>query len=242
MEQHPYLARGSTSLSPSMSAAQKRGLWAEIAAALNAVGPAVKIARRWRLYWARMAYECKKLAAQVGAEKRKTGGGKLGGLEGRVIAVLAHTGPASAPADFFHGNAEEDAACSSEESAEVPPAPPAAARVSVGTEPGTSGTAPRQQPRRPPRLQVLTDAASSTAADYARQSRLAEAANAEAASFHQQLLQQHRQLVEEQRATRQVLEQLVAEMRGSREANTLIATTLRQLLAALADLRAPPQH
>ncbi|XP_054919985.1 uncharacterized protein [Dermacentor andersoni] len=133
---------------------------------------------------------------------------------------------------------------SSEESSDgVPPAPPAAARVSVGTEPGTSGTAPRQQPRRPPpRQQVLEDAASRAAADYARQSRLAEAANAEAASFHQLLLQQHRQLVEEQRATRQVLEQLVAEMRGSREATTLIATTLRQLLAALAHLREPPQQ
>ncbi|XP_075559986.1 uncharacterized protein LOC142591558 [Dermacentor variabilis] len=178
------------------------------------------------------------------SRRRKTGGGKLGGLEGRVLAVLGRTGPASAPVLFLRDDSEEDTS-SEEEPAPRPPAPPAATRVSVGTEPGTSGTAPRQQPRRPPRQQLLEDAACSTAAEYARLGQQAEAANAEAANFHQLLLQQnrqhHQQLVEEQRATRQVLQQLVAEMRGSREATSLIAITLRQLLAALAHLREPPQ-
>lgn len=70
MEQHPYLARGATSLSPSMSAAHKKALWNELTAALNALGPAVKTARRWRQYWARIVHDLKKLAAQVGSEKR----------------------------------------------------------------------------------------------------------------------------------------------------------------------------
>ncbi|XP_054931766.1 uncharacterized protein [Dermacentor andersoni] len=90
----------------------------------------------------------------------------------------------------------------------------------------------------PTRQQPLEDAACRAAAEYARQGQLAEAANAEAASFHQLLLQQnrqhHQQLVEELRATRVVQQQLAAEMRGLREATGLIATTLRQLLAALA--------
>ncbi|XP_075534017.1 uncharacterized protein LOC142567726 [Dermacentor variabilis] len=95
------------------------------------------------------------------------------------------------------------------------------------------------------RQQPLEDAACRAAAEYARQGQLAEAANAEAASFHQLLLQQnrqhHQQLVEELRATRVVRQQLAAEMRGLREATGLIATTLRQLLAALARLREHPQ-
>ncbi|XP_070376976.1 uncharacterized protein [Dermacentor albipictus] len=74
----------------------------------------------------------------------------------------------------------------------------------------------------------------------------AEAANAEAASFHQLLLQQngqhHQQLVEELRATWVVQQQVAAEMRGLREATGLIATTLCQLLAALARLREQPQR
>ncbi|KAH7940516.1 hypothetical protein HPB49_019199 [Dermacentor silvarum] len=159
MEQHPYLARGATSLSPSMSAAHKKALWNELTAALNALGPAVKTARRWRQYWARIVHDLKKLAAQVGSERRKTGGGRLGGLEGRVLDVLSRTGPGYAPVDFFPDDAEH-----------------------------------------------------------------------------------HQQLVEEQRASRVVQQQLVVETRGLREATALVAATLRQLVAALArGLREPPQ-
>ncbi|KAH7936992.1 hypothetical protein HPB49_006995 [Dermacentor silvarum] len=106
MEQHPYLARGATSLSPSRSAAHKKALWNELTAALNALGPAVKTAQRWRQYWARIVHDFKKLAAQVGSEKMKTGGGRLGGLEGRVLDVLSRTGPGYAPVDFFADDAE----------------------------------------------------------------------------------------------------------------------------------------
>nr|XP_054928099.1 uncharacterized protein LOC129385491 [Dermacentor andersoni] len=70
IEQHPYLSRGATSLSPSMSAARKKAICEEIAAVLNAIGPAVKTARCWRLYWARLCYDCRRIAAQVGTEKR----------------------------------------------------------------------------------------------------------------------------------------------------------------------------
>ncbi|XP_070386368.1 uncharacterized protein [Dermacentor albipictus] len=194
-----------------------------------------------------------RLALLKRVSPRKTGGGKLGGLEGRVLDVLGRTGPDFAPVAFFADDAE---LCSNDTSgeeepahdAEVPPTPPGAAHVSVGMEPGTSGTArpsARQQPRRPPRQQPLEDAACRAAAEYAPQGQLAEEANAEAANFHQLLLQQnrqhHQQLVEELRATRQVLQQLAAEMRGSREATGLIATTLCLLQATLAHLREPPQ-
>ncbi|XP_049523979.1 uncharacterized protein LOC125945748 [Dermacentor silvarum] len=123
-------------------------------------------------------------------------------------------------------------------------------RESVGTEPGTSGTArpsTQQQPRRPRRQQQpLEDAACRAASEYARQGQLAEAANVEAVTLHQMLLDQnrqhHQQLVEELRASRVVQQQLAVEMRGMREATALIATILHQLVAALAHgLREPPQ-
>lgn len=155
-------------------------------------------------------------------------------------------GPASAPADFCGDDAEDT---SSDEqrlaTVPVPPAPPAASPMTNGTEPGTSGTtrpSTQQQPRRPPQQQPLQDAACMAAEEYARLGQLAEAANAEAANFHQLLLQQNEQLVEEMGLTRVVLQQLAAEMRGLREATDLIATTLGQLLAALDHgLREPPQ-
>ncbi|KAH7959379.1 hypothetical protein HPB49_010637 [Dermacentor silvarum] len=278
MEQHPYLARGATSLSPNMSAAHKKALWNELTAALNVLGPAVKTARRWR---------------------QKTGGGRLGGLEGRVMDALSRTGPGYAPVDFYADDAEQASSSEEEAAATRVPLPTAPPQVCVGTEPGASGTAqlfttsvdskrylpyrrptgaappaasqgariqagtdehsamtsqgvtPGQkrqlrQPRRPPRQQQpLEDAACRAAAEYARQGQLAEAANVEAVTFHQMLLEQnrqHHQLVEELRASRVVQQQLAVETRGLREATALIAATLRQLLAALAHgLREPPQ-
>ncbi|KAH7965386.1 hypothetical protein HPB49_007036 [Dermacentor silvarum] len=117
-----------------------------------------------------------------------------------------------------------------------------------GIWPTDSGTitgrpSAQQQPRRPPRQQQpLEDAACRAAAEYARKGQLAEAANVEAISFHRMLLDQNRQLVEEPRASRVVQQQLGLEMRGLREATALIATTLRQLVAALAHgLRESPQ-
>ncbi|XP_070378922.1 uncharacterized protein [Dermacentor albipictus] len=127
---------------------------------------------------------------------RKTGDGKLGGLEGRMIDVLGRTGPASAPVEFFGDDSKDTSGEEEPPDVPMPPAPPAAAHLSNGTEPGTSGTArlsARQQPRRPPRQQPLEDAACREAAEYARQGQLAESANAAAANFHQLLLQQDRQ-------------------------------------------------
>ncbi|KAH7986534.1 hypothetical protein HPB49_025918 [Dermacentor silvarum] len=146
--------------------------------------------------------------------------------------------------------AKRKQASSSEEEAAAArvPLPTAPPQVSVATEPGTSGTArpsTEQQPRRLPRQQQpLEDAACRAASEYARQGQLAEAANV-AVTFHQMLLEQnrqhHQQLVEV-RASRVVQQQLAVEMRGLREATALIATTLHQLVAALAHgLREPPQ-
>ncbi|KAH7967936.1 hypothetical protein HPB52_004207 [Rhipicephalus sanguineus] len=41
-EQHPYLGRYYTEVSPRMTAARKKQLWQEIATLLNQQGPAVK--------------------------------------------------------------------------------------------------------------------------------------------------------------------------------------------------------
>ncbi|XP_049512270.1 uncharacterized protein LOC125940291 [Dermacentor silvarum] len=164
--------------------------------------------------------------------------------------VLSQTGPGYAPVDFFADDAEQASSSEEEAAAAHVPLPTAPSQVSVGTEPGTSGTArpsTRQQPRRPPRQhQPLEDAACRAAEECARQGQLAEAANVEAVAFHQMLLEQHRQhhqqLVEEMRASRVVQQQLAVETRGLREATALIATTLRQLVAALArSLHEPPQ-
>ncbi|KAH7946402.1 hypothetical protein HPB49_024444 [Dermacentor silvarum] len=73
IEQHPYLARTSTELSPRMTAARKNELWEQLAALLNEQGPAVKTPIRWRNHWAKLGHKAKKEAARAASEKRPTG-------------------------------------------------------------------------------------------------------------------------------------------------------------------------
>ncbi|XP_072141080.1 uncharacterized protein [Dermacentor andersoni] len=115
IEQHPYLARASTEFSPRMTAALKNELWEEVAAVLNAQGPAVKATSRWRNHWAKMAHKAKKEAARAASEKRATGGGKVGGVDGRVLDVLMRTGGVLvSPPEYFPDSEDE---ASSEEAA-----------------------------------------------------------------------------------------------------------------------------
>ncbi|XP_054926020.1 uncharacterized protein [Dermacentor andersoni] len=115
IEQHPYLARASTEFSPRMTAARKNELWEEVAAVLNAQGPAVKTTSRWRNHWAKMAHKAKKEAARAASEKRATGGGKVGGVDGRVLDVLMRTGGVLVSPPEYFADSEDDA--SSEEAA-----------------------------------------------------------------------------------------------------------------------------
>ncbi|KAH7956979.1 hypothetical protein HPB52_014029 [Rhipicephalus sanguineus] len=89
-----------------MGAARKAALWAEVSDALNALGPAVKAVRHWRKYWSRLCCDSRKLARDVERERRRTGGGRLGGVEGRVLAILDRTGPDSDPIRLFTGDDE----------------------------------------------------------------------------------------------------------------------------------------
>ncbi|XP_075550765.1 uncharacterized protein LOC142584546 [Dermacentor variabilis] len=126
----------------------------------------------------------------------------------------------------------------------MPPAPPAAAHVSICTEPGTSGTTRKalQQLFSPAGHLGNSPWKKRPAGESKSMRRGAEATNAEATNLHQLLLPQTRQLVEELRASRVVQQQLAAEMRSLGEATGIIATTLRQLLAALVHgLHEPPQ-
>ncbi|KAL1441341.1 hypothetical protein MTO96_008614 [Rhipicephalus appendiculatus] len=70
LEQHPYLGRASTEVSPRMTSARKKQLWDEIAAQLNEQGPAIKSPPLWRSH-------------------RATGGGKVGGIHGGGAVVAA---------------------------------------------------------------------------------------------------------------------------------------------------------
>ncbi|KAL1472461.1 hypothetical protein MTO96_039303, partial [Rhipicephalus appendiculatus] len=83
------------------------------------------------------------------------GGGRLGGVEGRVLAILDRTAPDSAPVRYFTGENEDNSAprpAVPMRPAPIPqPAPPLqpattpqpapTAHVSVGSQQGTSGTA-----------------------------------------------------------------------------------------------------
>ncbi|KAL1483537.1 hypothetical protein MTO96_033121 [Rhipicephalus appendiculatus] len=151
-----------------MGAARKVALWQEVTAALNALGPAVKTVKLWRKYWSRLCYDSRKLARELERERRRTWGGRLRGVEGRVLAILDRTAPDSAPGRLFTSENEDNNTPRPEEAAAavavpirpapmpqpVPalrPAPPLlpattpqpapTAHVSVGSQQGTSGTA-----------------------------------------------------------------------------------------------------
>ncbi|KAH7956353.1 hypothetical protein HPB52_008455 [Rhipicephalus sanguineus] len=87
-----------------MGASRKLALWEELTAALNALGPAVKTVKLWRKYWSRLCCDSRKLAREIERERRRTGGGRLGGVEGRVLAILDVTAPDSQPVRLFTGD------------------------------------------------------------------------------------------------------------------------------------------
>ncbi|KAH7955752.1 hypothetical protein HPB52_003623 [Rhipicephalus sanguineus] len=156
MEQHPHLERNVACFTSSMGAARKAALWAEVSAALNALGPAVKVVRHWRKYWSRLCCDGRKLARDIERKRRRTGEVRIGGVEGRVLEILDRTGPDSDPIRIFTEGDEEDNPPRAEEAAaadtlpvrlvrtavSIPQPVPTMANVSVGSQPGTSGTAP----------------------------------------------------------------------------------------------------
>ncbi|KAK8769515.1 hypothetical protein V5799_014019 [Amblyomma americanum] len=64
MEQHPALAHAASPLSGGYTAARRRELWQQLAALLNAAGPAEKTALQWRHTWQVWCTRCKKQEAQ----------------------------------------------------------------------------------------------------------------------------------------------------------------------------------
>ncbi|KAH7977552.1 hypothetical protein HPB49_002312 [Dermacentor silvarum] len=106
IEQHPYLARASTELSPRMAAARSNELWEELATILNKQGPAVKTVSRRRNHWAKLGHKTKKEAARAASEKRATGGDKVHGIHGRVLDVLGRTAAVLVSAPQFFTDCE----------------------------------------------------------------------------------------------------------------------------------------
>nr|XP_054924945.1 uncharacterized protein LOC129383936 [Dermacentor andersoni] len=160
MEQHPWLVKGSSVLTPEVTKASKARLWRELAEILNAEGPAMKTADQWRQFWKKEVYNSRHDAAVVAAEHRGTGGGRLCGLRGRILDLVGHSSAVGVCDGFF----EEDStlpssAQSLDGRAPSPQLTPTTAvqpvtapadqatprgrrypsRVSVGDQPGTSG-------------------------------------------------------------------------------------------------------
>ncbi|XP_077498630.1 uncharacterized protein LOC144109706 [Amblyomma americanum] len=121
MEQHPALAHAASPLSGGYTAARRHELWQQLAALLNAAGPAEKTALQWRHTWQVWCTRCKKQEAQFLAAGRGTGGGRLPGLAGRVCKLRSPGLVLGVAAAMF-----------SSSSLNQP-------RVSVGEMPGTSG-------------------------------------------------------------------------------------------------------
>ncbi|KAH7983160.1 hypothetical protein HPB52_009696 [Rhipicephalus sanguineus] len=102
LEQHPYLGRSCTEVSPRMTAARKKQLWQEIATLLNQQGPAVKSPQLWRNHWAKMVCGARKELARSTSERNATGGGRVGGVDGRVLDILERTGAVvTTPPEYY---------------------------------------------------------------------------------------------------------------------------------------------
>ncbi|KAH7939513.1 hypothetical protein HPB52_013455 [Rhipicephalus sanguineus] len=88
-----------------MGASRKLALCEELTAALNALGPAVKTVKLWRKYWSWwLCCDSRKQAREIKRERRRTGGGRLGGVEGLVLAILDVTVPDCQPVRVFTGD------------------------------------------------------------------------------------------------------------------------------------------
>ncbi|KAK8759059.1 hypothetical protein V5799_003309, partial [Amblyomma americanum] len=130
LEQHSFLARASTKLSQSLTAARRRALWDEITEALNRAGPAVKTAEHWRQSWRQIC--CRKRAelAHLRAGQGGTGGGQLPGSGGRVMHLLGLASAEGVGEDFFlivRPQPQPPAGAVAAPPPVPPPSPPAAA-------------------------------------------------------------------------------------------------------------------
>ncbi|XP_054922311.2 uncharacterized protein [Dermacentor andersoni] len=88
MEGHPYLVRASCALTPECTVERRRQLWSELAALLNTEGPAAKTAEQWQVFWRKEVFLSRRDAAAASASQSGTGGGRLPGLRGCVIALV----------------------------------------------------------------------------------------------------------------------------------------------------------
>ncbi|XP_070382835.1 uncharacterized protein [Dermacentor albipictus] len=124
MEGHPYLVRASCALTPECTVERRRQLWSELAALLNTEGPAAKTAEQWQVFWRKEVYLSRRDAATASASQSGTGGGRLPGLRGRIIALVG-TSTVTGVCEAFYQPLDEPAMEVTVES--------------VGTTAGTSG-------------------------------------------------------------------------------------------------------
>ncbi|XP_065280163.1 uncharacterized protein [Dermacentor albipictus] len=124
MEGHPYLVRASCALTPECTVERRRQLWSELAALLNTEGPAAKTAEQWQVFWRKEVFLSRRDAATASASQSGTGGGRLPGLRGRIIALVG-TSTVTGVCEAFYQPLDEPAMEVTVES--------------VGTTAGTSG-------------------------------------------------------------------------------------------------------
>ncbi|XP_070386615.1 uncharacterized protein [Dermacentor albipictus] len=145
MESNPRLASRSGEFDGEFTPAKRQDLWKQLAALLNAEGPPVKTEREWRLWWCKFVYRCRRDAGKLAAEQRTTGGGRLGGIRGRVLQLLGCGATGGLGEAFFMSTS----------SSEASQTPPVALDNSIAEEPqpGTSATGRRAstRPARPRR-------------------------------------------------------------------------------------------